>query len=230
MAVPYLNTGRLRALAASIEPLFRASTSPSYLHHSLRVANYAARIAAEESLDREELIAAALVHDIGMVVDPTFQGHPHQTANLAPTLLEAAGFPAGRSRVIKCVAIAHHPPPGRKLTDPSERALYDADFLEIVGVFGLLRWFGGIPADIREMASSAQLFIDIVEAGRVARPGFFYTRLGRALGERPMLECARLCRSLVDFSAQSESGSLLLHPVSFIDTLSNTPDDTGTGS
>ncbi len=215
----FLNTNRLVRLADSVRNLFENSPSRAYLHHTFRTASYAAQIANSEQLDPEPVTAAALVHDIGMVLDSTFGGHVGQTSKLAPLLLIDSGFADQDALEISHIASSHHPAPGDVLNDARARALFDADCLEIVGVFGFLRWFGGIPKNLGELSSSSELFIDIVDTAVKVRGSFFYTRLAHHLGDMPLYESLRLCKALAEFVREAETGGTRLRPTPFAEAL-----------
>ncbi|MEO1582120.1 MAG: HD domain-containing protein [Pseudomonadota bacterium] len=220
----FLTTDRLSRVASSVENFFRNSAVKSYHHHTLRVAQYAAGIADAESVAPEPVIAAALVHDVGMVLDPSFMGHVQQTAKIAPLILLDCGFSTQEADRIAQVAASHHPAPTEQLDDINKQILFDADNLEIVGIFGFLRWFGGIPSEAEELVSSANLFLSIIDNSLKSRGSYFYTNHARYIGDEPLSESIRLCKELTMFIQESTNGHYTLKPTSFLSALNKNLD------
>lgn len=214
-----LSTARLRIVSQSVQERFEGTTAAPYFNHTLRVANYAGRIASSEGLDAEVLTAAALVHDIGMSVDPSYMGHPAVTAEIAPAILIEAGFPVDDARRIADVACSHHPAPDDVLDDLAKRIVFDADWLDLVGILGFMRWYGRIPENLADLAGSARLFTSIVAAAHEKRGGFFYTDLANQLGSEALEESMALSRTLAAFVGDAIEDSPDLRPAGFLSSI-----------
>jgi uncharacterized protein len=131
---------RLMAIAASF--LSRA-TGCHRTDHTQRVVHNALWLAeSTPEVNRQELEAAAWLHDIGRGVERE-QGidHAHASAALAAELLPQLGFAADAvARICDAIA-AHRFSAGIVPTTPEGRLLQDADRLDALGAIGMARTF-----------------------------------------------------------------------------------------
>lgn len=133
------------SIAAETEP--HLDGDPVHdLHHSWRVCHLGTRIAEAEGADAEVVGAAAITHDLHRVRGPDDAFvHPRETIPLVESILEAAGFPEGKtSAVCHCVAVHEEydfeDDPAAAETIEAE-VLQDADNLDALGAVGIARAF-----------------------------------------------------------------------------------------
>ncbi len=135
-------TRRQTRLLQYVEHYFRQHR-PDAAHeidHIQRVTFWAEKLARAEKADSEVVIAAAILHDIGM---PKFGDARHATegAKMAVPILKQSGYSASQIQSI-CSAIVHHT---TEVNDPprtlEEKVVFDADKLDAVGPISLHRWF-----------------------------------------------------------------------------------------
>jgi len=115
------------------------------LNHAIRVMNLCLYINKKDSLylDKDILIAAAMLHDVGYISDDSPK-HAESSIQFAKVLLPEVKFPRHKiTPVILC--IKHHDfVPGRKGWEqkvPMEcHILRDADAIESFGCLGLIRY------------------------------------------------------------------------------------------
>jgi len=115
------------------------------LNHALRVKSLCLYISQKDALglDKEILIAAAILHDLGYISDDSPK-HAESSIQFAKVLLPRVKFPMHKiTPVIAC--IKHHDfVPGRKgwkQKVPMEcHVLRDADAIESLGCLGLIRY------------------------------------------------------------------------------------------
>ncbi|MDQ4076404.1 MAG: HD domain-containing protein, partial [Chloroflexota bacterium] len=134
------------ALIEKIKVLVRGKHQDDKDHdysHVATVADYAIRIAQAipEPVNPFLVIAAALLHDVGRIVEHTVIVHGLEGAALADEYLRSAGV-ALRERAIIRSSVARHTPttpfPPATVVD---QIVYDADALDRLGLIGLLRAF-----------------------------------------------------------------------------------------
>ncbi len=112
--------------------------------HIYRVLNYALRIIDEGNLnvDKDIIIAAALLHDIGRSAESENHSLCHAVvgADMAYTFLKSCGYPEDFClRVSRCVLT--HRKGGKQDKPDSVEAMiiFDADKLDLIGNMGVLR-------------------------------------------------------------------------------------------
>ncbi len=114
--------------------------SPSHdVDHLQRVAEIAVQLAEVHQAQREVVVAAALLHDLGRSDTNTRGPETARTAaNQAPEILQRAGFTQVEITQIT-QAIAEHDDPKFHSTLLESRILKDADYLDGFGARGVLR-------------------------------------------------------------------------------------------
>lgn len=217
----FLISKKLINLLHEVKTLYHSSGVKAYYHHTIRVTEYSYKIAKTEKVNEELIVAAALIHDIGMIYDNSFIGHVVQTKEKGPKILYSAGFSNEEIIRIISIAISHHPNNKSILLDNYEKILFDADNLDLVGAFGILRWFGKIPDSIQDLKSSAELFINIIKDAYKTRDYYFYTCYGRILGEKFIDECLDFCKKIKEFSNTFLYNSYDLRPKSITNQIYN---------
>jgi len=110
------------------------------LGHVLRVFCLATCIAMAEGADLDVVAAAALLHDVGRLVESHMQVHHAViSANMASELLGAVGFPEYKIDAVRRAILAHSY--SLKFTPRSveECCVSDADKLDALGAIGVYR-------------------------------------------------------------------------------------------
>lgn len=103
------------------------------IQHALLVLHHALRLAEGRSCDHEILVAAALLHDVG--IRPAEAKHGYNDGRLqeeygpaeARRILEAVGFPAGKIGIVAEIIGNHHSP--SRFPYPELALLTEADRL-----------------------------------------------------------------------------------------------------
>ncbi len=112
--------------------------------HTLRVVRLAERIARVEGADRDVVVAAAFLHDIGRSAEDASQGslcHADCGAKLAEPILHRNGFrfsPAQRDNVLHCIR-SHRFRGGETPSTLEAKVVFDADKLDAIGAIGVAR-------------------------------------------------------------------------------------------
>ncbi|HIC99201.1 MAG TPA: HD domain-containing protein [Pyrodictiaceae archaeon] len=110
------------------------------LGHVLRVFCLATCIAVIEGADLEVVAAAALLHDIGRLVEKYVNVHHALiSANVASELLNAIGFPEHKIDAVKRAILAHSYSLGFTPKSIEECCVSDADKLDALGAIGVYR-------------------------------------------------------------------------------------------
>lgn len=109
--------------------------------HVRRVLHMALNLAEGEAVDRDVLIAAALLHDIGRAAQMADSGvdHAERGSEMARAFLNGMGFEPGFvDHVAACIATHRYrsgfPPASREA-----EILFDADKLDVTGALGIAR-------------------------------------------------------------------------------------------
>ncbi|MBI3009042.1 MAG: HD domain-containing protein [Candidatus Omnitrophica bacterium] len=103
------------------------------ISHALRVTGYAAELLKKEMGDREIVLCAALLHDVGISVAAkkygSSSGHYQEKEGppLARKILKILGYDSGMIEEI-CGIVGNHHSPG-KINSMNFKILYDADWL-----------------------------------------------------------------------------------------------------
>jgi len=115
------------------------------LNHALRVKNLCLWIARKENLhlNKEILIAAALLHDVGYILDDSLK-HVESSMLLAKSLLPKVKFDRNKIPTVVVCIKNHDTVPGRlgwRQRVPLEcKILRDSDAIESLGYLGLVRY------------------------------------------------------------------------------------------
>jgi uncharacterized protein len=151
------------------------SDSAHDMDHIHRVYRIAEAIAKEEAgVDREILLAATLLHDIGVVReqdDPSGQtDHALESAKMARPILEDLDFSPDRIKRIEACIISHRYKTENKPESIEAKILFDADKLDSVGAIGIARafvWVGRNHAHIYKRADKQEDMNNQTEGGRI---------------------------------------------------------------
>jgi uncharacterized protein len=131
------------------------------MDHALRVTGLALKLGEELECDREILVAAGLLHDIGVPLDKK----QHYVAGVIPAkeLLKKVGFPTAKIAGVLHAIEAHSRYGGPDPQTNEAKALYDADCIDFIGAIGLARGF------YRNFASGKKLDGSVVEIQSMVR-------------------------------------------------------------
>jgi uncharacterized protein len=195
---------RLDELESMVKDIFAKSTQKRYWEHTKRVYAFAEYIGKREGADMEVLRPATILHDVGMTVDAGFPSHIEKSKLLGRFILDALGYEKSTTeRILKTLG-SHHPLPGAPLDSVEEMALYDADNMEIVGAFGVLRWIGTLPPTALELAGSIDMFLSIVRKCTDARGSLFFTTTARAIGDEAVRSTTEYYEQVKQYLSQFE--------------------------
>lgn len=151
--------------------------------HALRVTGLALKLSEELECDREILVAAGLLHDIGVPLDKK----QHYIAGVAPAeeLLKKVGFPASKIAGVLHAIEAHSRYGGPAPQTNEAKAIYDADCIDFVGTIGLARGFyrsfvsgRTLNGSVGEIQSMVQNLIDTINAEQM------FTVMGRTIRQQ----------------------------------------------
>ncbi len=110
--------------------------------HVMRVLGYAMTIAeSEPSVDRDLLITACLLHDIGRAAqfrDPSLD-HAAVGANMARDWLVSRGYPSEFAEKVRSAIRSHRYRTGGRAESIEAQILFDSDKLDVCGMMGLFR-------------------------------------------------------------------------------------------
>ena len=113
--------------------------------HVLQVCRYAIKISKkiEEKIDPFEVVAAALLHDIGKTNDSFGHIHGLLGGALAEEFLDGIQIDPEKRDIICRAVIRHTPTTMIPPESPLEKIIFDADTLDRLGLMGLMRGFIG---------------------------------------------------------------------------------------
>ena len=153
-----------------------------YYEHTERVVGYTKILIDKYNVQKELVLAAAWIHDIGRVIDNTFLGHVQSLDKKGFFLLTEASFSDKEINEIINIANKHHPLSMCMISSIESQIIYDADNLDLVGAIGLIRWFDTFPSDTLQLKESAQMFIEIYNEAIKLKGRFFYTDEANIIG------------------------------------------------
>ena len=139
--------------------------------HVMRVMRSAEHIAAELDADLEIVRAAALLHDAAGA-DPREDraSHENASATFAERVLEEEGWPQERIQAVTHCIISHRYRGKQQPETLEAQILFDADKLDVVGAYGVVRTLG------YAMQAGQPMF---------AEPSDQFVETGEALAEEP---------------------------------------------
>ena len=121
-------------------------TAHSYAHVD-RVVKIAKFLAKKEKADLELVNIGAILHDVGWSL-----GQPHNEtgAKLAADILNSFHYPQQKTQKIARIVLFHRLSFKDKLESLEEKAVWDADKIDLLGAVGIARgfhWLGKKPFD-----------------------------------------------------------------------------------
>lgn len=105
--------------------------------HVRRMAEWCDRLGPSAGTDMEALLAGALLHDVGVVIDR--KTHYLVGRDRALEIMAAAGFSEAKRGTAVHVLESHSRYGGPEPTSPEARVGQDADALEYIGAIGIVR-------------------------------------------------------------------------------------------
>ena len=193
----FLINKKLKKLYKIIEEKYLNSPKITYFTHSLRVANYCYQIGTIEKVDLDIIVAAALIHDIGKTICSGFREHVLYTKEEGPKILLECNYYEEEIKKIMQIAISHHPKKDEVLNDIYEQILFDADNLDCVGSFGIIRWYNGISPKLENTISDAKMYIEYFSFEN--RKRFFYTDYAHKRADHLVKEGIEYANKLIKF-------------------------------
>ena len=186
-------------IRAYVEEAMAGADPVHDVQHVTRVLWNALDIGSEEPIDRDILIAACLLHDIGQPAEMADRRlcHGEVGSRMAYDFLLSLGWPEERSAWVSACILTHRYRTGRIPESLEAKILFDADKLDVTGALGVARTlqYGALLGD--------EPLYRLDEAGRIqtgsgGMPSFFqeydfklrnlaegmYTRRGRELARQ----------------------------------------------
>ena len=164
--------------------------------HILRVLKYAGTLAKKEKADIEIVRYAALFHDY--VREPKHEvGGDHATlsakaaAKILPRYVAKEKIP----KILRAIR-SHSRRSGVKPKTIEDKIIWDADKLDGFGSMGMARYL--VLGDHLgwTIKKSAEYALAEVESYR--KTAFFYTKLGKKLGNRRFQKCVKMCNDILE--------------------------------
>lgn len=206
----FLVNDRLKKLYEIVEDRFQNSTKPDYLHHTLRVANYCYQIGITLEVDLDIMIATALIHDIGKTIIP--DNHVNCIEEEGSTILKNCGYFENKTQEIIRIAISHHPKKDEVLNDIYQQILFDADRLDCVGAFGIIRWYASDPGKkLENIIADAEMYLDFFSFTN--RERYFYTDYAHKKANHLIEEGIDYANKLIEFCKLSIEQNANLFPI-----------------
>jgi uncharacterized protein len=178
------------------------------LAHSQRNYLLAQELAAHEGVevDTDVLFAAAFLHDAGGFAEFEQEGVDHavRSAEVAPAILEAAGFPMAKLAAAQTLMKEHAYYDRAAPTTPLSRVFRDADILDFLGAVGAARIISltGHEAFAPDIGGGVRLLDSFVADLTTKLTGGAYTR---ELGERRRAELEAFLRALREQTAGGQA-------------------------
>ena len=119
-----------------------AGTDPVHdFQHVLRVLWNALDIGLEEKIDRDILIAACLLHDVGRPAEISDRSlcHAEVGSKMAHGFLLSLGWPEARAAWVRDCILTHRYRADRAPESMEAKLLFDADKLDVLGLIGVAR-------------------------------------------------------------------------------------------
>jgi len=123
------------SIIKSAEDYVRKNLDKEVIEHTLRVRNYALKLAEEEGGDKEVVELAALLHDIGYMKG--FRDHARSGVPIARDFLNKQGYDVMKAgKIINCI-IKHDAKENPQTAE--EKIIWDSDCLDRLGALGIIR-------------------------------------------------------------------------------------------
>lgn len=186
---------RLRSI---VDSLFSTEEMAEYKNHTFRVVEKCKYISQKEDADNRILVPAGYLHDIGRIVLTDIKGHVEKSVFLSNIILRHLGYDEESIRLI-CIAIEDHHKNDVLPRTLEGKILYDADKLEIVGEYGIARWFVG-NLTIKE---AAEKYLALAKVATINRETFFITKTGKQLGNKAFHFSVEFCKKVLEELGQA---------------------------
>ncbi len=105
--------------------------------HVLRMTEWCSRLGSQVGADMETLLAGALLHDVGVVIER--KTHYLVGRERARAIMEQAGFPEAKREAVVHVLESHSRYGGPEPESLEAKVGQDADALEYIGAIGIVR-------------------------------------------------------------------------------------------
>jgi len=178
-------------------------------NHVVRDLARGIRIGEPEQANMKIVLAGVLLHDIGRLYPRKGEDHYSIGAEKAPKYLKDSGFTDEEVEEINHCIRSHGP---RGIEEPrtlEAKVCYDVDVLSCsVGNIGVARVFDYF---MREEGMNVREMVEI-PSGKKGPRKEFYTRSGKAMGERGFRKAAKFWKELGEEFAQEEQSVRKLIP------------------
>jgi uncharacterized protein len=185
-------------LLSKLEAALANTLAFQYISHTNRVVDYCSNLGEQERADMSLLIPAAILHDIGRMNDMSLQGHVNESVTISkPILLESEYSIKQVEQILQIISEHHFDLPVQTPTTIEAKVLMDADRLEIVGAFGLTRWFLAIDATHSPEEACSQ-WLALSKRTIPGRETFFCTKAGEKTGVEGFQYAKHYCLEVVN--------------------------------
>lgn len=182
-------------LKAIVVEMFVDEKMVEYKRHTFRVVELCKHIGQKEGANIEILIPAAYLHDIGRVILKDIKGHVRKSVYLAEMLLRNLKYNEESIKQVIAAIEDHHNNDIVPRTLEG-KILYDADKLEIIGEYGITRWFMGAAGNLM-LKEAAEKYISLAKIATKDRETFFITQTGKELGDKKFYYSLEFCKKLL---------------------------------
>lgn len=136
-----MKQAEFETIRAYVEEIMAESDPVHDFQHVLRVLWNALDIGREEEIDRDILIAACLLHDVGRPAEIADRSRCHAEvgSGMAYEFLLSLGWPEDRAGWVRDCILTHRYRAGRRPESLEAKILFDADKLEVLGPIGVAR-------------------------------------------------------------------------------------------
>ena len=146
--------------------------------HTLRVAQWARRLAVEETADIRTCVVAALLHDVSHFVSEDYRKHGIKSGEITREFLSKKGYPESFVENVVYAIECHVSEPNPKTLEAT--ILQDSDTLDRFGyirilLFGKTAELGNLEA-LKQKTISSLAYLDKLESGDY---GPMWTKTGR---------------------------------------------------
>ena len=167
--------------------------------HSERVYELALELAKQQDaeVDRDALLAAAYLHDVGALELYRQEGvdHAERSAALAEEMLIYAGFPPNKIPLVKEIILGHTFTAA--LPTSIEAIVFrDADFLDFLGAIGVARMLAIV--GIEDWTPDLKKAVSLIQRFSRELPGKLMTRPAKRIGKVRQAEMKSFLAALSD--------------------------------
>lgn len=181
-----------------LDELLKESLAFQYVQHTKRVIDNCEIIGYKENADFSILIPAAILHDVGRCKDNSLSGHVDEGVLIARDLLVHNSYSEKQITDITLAIKEHHLDlPNGMPSTVEGRVLLDADRIEIVGSYGMARWFLAID-NTASPEDACQMWLGLSKRKATGKETFFCTVAGEDFGLERFAYSKNLCLEILN--------------------------------